>query len=243
METHQDIFLRSRLLLGSDFMQLLAQKRLIVFGIGGVGSWCVESLVRTGLGHVTLVDFDRINHSNINRQAMATSITVGRNKVDVLKERLLEINPAAHIETFCETYSKTNAHLFDLNQYDFVVDAIDSLSDKAELILQAGRSKAYLISSMGAARKLDPGKIKVAEFWKVFGCPLAAALRRKFRHEKNFPAVKFPCVFSDEVLENKETLLNEERTNGSLMHITASFGLRIAYLVIERLRQELSAEK
>ncbi len=88
METHQDIFLRSRLLLGRDFMQLLAQKRLIVFGIGGVGSWCVESLVRTGLSHVTLVDFDRINRSNINRQAMATSITVGRNKVDVLKERL-----------------------------------------------------------------------------------------------------------------------------------------------------------
>ena len=104
METRQDTFLRSSLLLGRDFMQLLSQKRLIVFGIGGVGSWCVESLFRTGLSHITLVDFDRINHSNINRQAMATSITVGRNKVDVLKERLLEINPAAHIETFCETY-------------------------------------------------------------------------------------------------------------------------------------------
>ena len=170
-------------------MEHIASVSVIIFGVGGVGSWCAESLVRSGVRHLTIVDSDTICITNVNRQLMATTSTVGQVKVDVMKRRLLDINPEAEIEAICGVYSEETADQYDLDSYDYVIDAIDSLRDKACLILRATQSTATFFSSMGAALKMDPTKIDVAEFWKVKGCPLAAALRRKSLHPlffKNF---------------------------------------------------------
>lgn len=260
MAIDKAIFNREELLLGTDVMDTIAAKRVLVVGVGGVGSWCAESLVRSGIRHLTIVDSDRVCITNINRQLMATMHTVGQVKVDVLRQRLLEINPKADIVALQKIYCEETAPTFDLDSYDYVIDAIDSLKDKALLILNASASKAKLISSMGAALKMDPSRIQVAEFWKVKGDPLAAALRRKFKKSGVLPRRKFKCVFSDELLRNRginrscgtehcmcpkaktgpgdPELLNHEwctskaQINGTLAHITAIFGFYIAGLVI-----------
>lgn len=255
------IFNRTRLLVGDDNMRKLAEARVIIFGVGGVGSWVAESLIRTGVYNLTIVDSDCVCITNINRQMMATTSTVGMVKVEALKKRLLEINPKANITAIQQIYDENSAESFNLNDYDYVIDCIDSLKDKALLILNASNSSAKLFSSMGAALKVDPTRIRVAEFWKVDGCPLGRLLRKRFKRNKTFPAKKFKCVYSSEVLENlgKEShcgtsecvcpkasaqsgnpeLANHEwcsskaQINGSLMHITAIFGLTISGLVIE----------
>ncbi|MBR1917286.1 MAG: tRNA threonylcarbamoyladenosine dehydratase [Bacteroidaceae bacterium] len=255
------LFHRTELLLGQEAMERLAAKRVIIFGVGGVGSWCAESLVRSGIGRLTIVDSDCVCVTNINRQLMATIQTVGRVKVDVLRERLLTINPKAEITAMQKIFSADNAGDFALDNFDYIIDAIDSLKDKAELILRATRTSATLFSSMGAALKMDPTRIKVAEFWKVSGDPLARALRKKFKGRKDFPAKKFQCVFSDELLQNKgqnftcgtaccmcpkaknaegdPNLANHEwcsskaQINGTLAHITAIFGFTLAGLVMQ----------
>ena len=220
------------MLLGSEVMERMAQKRVIIFGVGGVGSWCVESLVRSGIHKLTIVDSDRVSITNINRQLMATTKTVGQVKVEALKERLLTINPSAEITALQKIFTQETAEEFDLDSYDYIIDAIDSLKDKALLILMACRTKAKIYSSMGAALKLDPTRIQVAEFWKVKGDPLARALRNMFKKEKLFPKRKFQCVYSDELLENKMPIDPDDRGNGSLVHITAIFGFMLAGLVL-----------
>ena len=248
MAIEQAIFRRAELLLGDEAMNLIAEKRVIIFGVGGVGSWCAESLVRSGIRKLTIVDSDRVCITNINRQLMATTKTVGQVKVDALKERLLTINPSAEITALQQIFTAETAESFQLDSYDYIIDAIDSL-------------KAKLFSSMGAALKLDPTKIQVAEFWKVKGDPLARALRNRFKRDKQFPKRKFQCVFSDELLENKghnatcgtekcmcpkaksgpgdPNLLNHEwcsskaQINGTLSHITAIFGFMLAGLVVQ----------
>jgi len=226
MESSADIFSRSVALLGEETMAQLAKTKVIVFGVGGVGSWCAEALVRTGIGHLTIVDPDEVCYSNINRQLPATIETVGRAKVDVLRKRFLTINPEAEVVARKEAFHKETAKQFHLDDYDYVIDAIDSLEDKAQLILAASKlENVALFSSMGAAKKLDPTMIKSAEFWKVHGCPLAKSLRNWFKKNKLFPERKFQCVFSEE-----KCLPGVEK--GSLMHITAMFGLYLASLVI-----------
>ena len=232
MAIHDAIFRRSEMLLGNDVMERMAQKRVIIFVVGGVGSWCVESLVRSGIHKLTIVDSDRVSITNINRQLMATTKTVGQVKVEALKERLLTINPSAEITALQKIFTQETAEEFDLDSYDYIIDAIDSLKDKALLILMACRTKAKFYSSMGAALKLDPTRIQVAEFWKVKGDPLARALRNKFKKEKLFPKRKFQCVYSDELLENKMPIDPDDRGNGSLVHITAIFGFMLAGLVL-----------
>ena len=255
------IYNRSERLLGADAMEVLATKRVIRFGVGGVGSWCAESLVRSGIKHLTIVDSDRVCITNVNRQIMATMKTVGMVKVEALKERLLSINPKADITALQKIYTESTADEFYIENYDYIVDAIDSLQDKALLILRACRTKAKFFSSMGAALKLDPTKVEVAEFWKVKGCPLGAALRRRFKRDKTFPSRKFKCVYSEELLPNlgqshacgtaaclcpkaengpgDPELLNHEwcsskaQINGSLSHITAIFGFTIAGLIMQ----------
>ena len=247
--------------MGSEAMERIAQKRVILFGVGGVGSWCAESLVRSGIRQLTIVDSDRVCITNINRQLMATSETVGQVKVDALKQRLLSINPSANITALQKIFTEETAEEFDLSSYDYIIDAIDSLKDKALLILMACRTKAKFFSSMGAALKLDPTRIQVTEFWKVQGDPLARALRNRFKRDKQFPKRKFQCVYSDELLQNKghnatcgteqcmcpkaktgpgdSSLLNHEwcsskaQINGSLAHITAIFGFTLAGLVVQ----------
>ena len=261
MAIEQAIFRRSELLLGNEVMEQIARRRVIIFGVGGVGSWCAESLVRSGIRHLTIVDSDRVCITNINRQLMATTRTVGQVKVEALKERLLTINPSAEITAMQKIFTADNADSFCLDSYDYIVDAIDSLKDKTLLILMACRTKAKFFSSMGAALKLDPTRIQVTEFWKVKGDPLARALRNRFKREKTFPSRKFLCVYSDELLQNQghnatcgteqclcpkakagpgdPSLLNHEwcsskaQINGTLAHITAIFGFMLAGLVIQ----------
>ena len=233
MTTDDGIFRRSELLLGDEVMERIAQKRVIIFGVGGVGSWCAEGLVRSGIRQLTIVDSDRVCITNINRQLMATTKTVGQVKVEALKERLLTINPSAEITALQKIFTEESASNFHLEDYDYIIDAIDSLKDKAALILLACQTKAKFFSSMGAALKLDPTRIQITEFWKVKGDPLARALRNRFKKEKLFPKRKFQCVYSDELLENKQPIDPDDRGNGSIVHITAIFGFMLAGLVIE----------
>jgi tRNA A37 threonylcarbamoyladenosine dehydratase len=229
------MFKRSKLLLGDEAMERMARKRVIIFGVGGVGSWCAESLIRSGVCHLTIVDFDKVDVTNVNRQLMATTETVGRVKVDALRERLLSINPSAEITALQQVFTAETAESFHLEEYDYIIDAIDSLKDKAALILLATNTpssegdggRVRFFSSMGAALKLDPTRIKVAEFWKVQGDPLARALRNRFKRDKQFPRHKFQCVYSDELLQPRE------EGKGSIVHITAVFGFTLAGLVIQ----------
>ena len=225
------IFLRSELLLGADAMERLARKRVILFGVGGVGSWCAEALVRTGLRQLTIVDFDNVDVTNVNRQLMATTKTVGQVKVEVLRERLLAINPDVEVTALQQTFTEETAADFQLDTYDYIIDAIDSLKDKAALILLACQTKARLLSSMGAAMKLNPARIQVAEFWRVKGDPLARALRNRFKKEQRFPKRKFQCVFSDEPPHLSPQA--PPQAKGSLVHITAIFGMTLAGLIIQ----------
>ena len=191
------IYNRTELLVGDDVMTALAKTRVIIFGVGGVGSWCAEGLVRSGITHLTIVDSDRICITNVNRQLMATTRTVGQVKVDAMKDRLLEINPKAEITAIQQIYSAETASQFNLDDYDYVVDAVDSLKDKVQLILNATASSAKFYCSLGAALKVNPLKVQVAEFWKVRGCPLGAALRKKMKRAGTYPSKKFLCVFDD----------------------------------------------
>ncbi len=233
MAIEQAIFRRAELLLGDEAMSRIAEKRVIIFGVGGVGSWCAESLVRSGITKLTIVDSDCVSVTNINRQLMATTKTVGQVKVDALKERLLTINPSAEITALQQVFNADSASQFGLEEYDYIIDAIDSLKDKALLILLACQTKAKLFSSMGAALKLDPTRIKTAEFWKVTGDPLARALRNRFKRDKQFPKRKFQCVFSDELLQNQKPIDPDDKGNGSIVHITAIFGMMLAGLVAQ----------
>ena len=201
-------------------MERMGAARVIVFGVGGVGSWCAESLIRSGIRHLTIVDSDRVCVTNINRQAMATTRTVGRVKVDALRDKLQEINPYAEVTAIQELFSVETADRFPLVEYDYVIDCIDSLKDKLELIVRATANSSLIThhsslkfySSMGAALKIDPTQVRVSEFWQVDGCPLAAVLRRRMRRQKRFPERKFQCVWSPEVLPN---LGQQLRTCGS----------------------------
>jgi len=233
MALENAIFRRSELLLGDEAMGRIAEKRVIIFGVGGVGSWCAESLIRSGIHHLTIVDSDRVCITNINRQLMATTKTVGQVKVEAMKERLLSINPSAEITALQQLFTAESASKFCLEEYDYIIDAIDSLKDKALLILMATETKAKFFSSMGAALKLDPTRIRTTEFWKVTGDPLARALRNRFKRDKVFPKRKFQCVFSDELLANKKPIDPNDKGNGTIAHITAIFGFMLASLVIK----------
>lgn len=241
---NEDIFSRAESLLGSSVMQRVKDAKVLIFGVGGVGSWCVEGLVRTGIQHLTLVDFDVVAPSNINRQLMATYDTVGESKVDAMRLRLLQINPSAEIVSINARYcAKLNDTMHDINlaEYDYVIDAIDSLDDKLHLILQATSVPGLkFFSSMGAAMKFDPTKVATAEFWKVQGCPLARSLRNKMKRNKQFPDSKFICVYSDEqIIKNLnktagecEGSLHVSTLKGSIVQVTAAFGFTLCSLVI-----------
>lgn len=239
---YNEIFARTELLIGQQAMQAMREKKVILFGVGGVGSWCAESLIRSGIVHLTLVDSDSVATANINRQLPATTQTVGRLKVDVLKKRLSEINPHAQITTLPKIYCEESASSFRLETYDYIIDAIDSLSHKVHLLQTASKTDAVVFSSMGAALKMDPQKIRVAEFWKVKGCKLASALRNRMRKAEK-PAKPILCVYSEELLENKgedsagntdeKGSFRKAQTNGTMVQVTAVFGFTLAGLVVQ----------
>lgn len=227
--------------MGNEGMERIATKRVLLFGVGGVGSWCAESLVRSGIAHLTIVDADTVNITNVNRQLMATTRTVGRSKVEAMKERLLEINPSAQILAIHALFTPESAPEFHLEDYDYIIDCIDSLKDKTALIELASHSPATLFSSMGAALKIDPTRIRVADFWDVHGDPLARAIRKKFRKEGRTTGKPVLCVYSEELLENRgeaeepsqDDIIKKACVNGSLAHITAIFGHTLAGLVLK----------
>jgi tRNA A37 threonylcarbamoyladenosine dehydratase len=261
MGIEQGIFRRTELLIGNEALHDISEVNVIIFGVGGVGSWCAESLVRSGVRRLTIVDSDRVCVTNINRQLMATIKTVGQVKVEALKSRLEEINPKVEVTALQKIYSAETADDFVLDDYDYVIDAIDSLENKALLIKRATAARCKFFSSMGAALKMDPLKISVAEFWKVQGCPLARALRNKFKRSKEYPKRKFMCVYSPELMNNRgenhtcgtatcmcpkaqigpgdPNLVNHEwcsskaQINGTMAHTTAIFGFMLAGLVIQ----------
>ncbi len=227
-----DYLERARALVGEQALQRLAATSVALFGVGGVGSWCAEALVRSGVGRLLLVDPDCVEASNCNRQLPATSSTIGVPKVEAMRRRLLDINPQARIEASVARYTAETASLFSLEAFDFVVDAIDSLSDKAHLILHATSLNARngrprLLSSMGAARRKDPTLVRISEFWRVKGDPLAALLRKRFRHDGTLPASKFLCAHS---LEDPAPPTGT--VNASLCTVTATFGMALASVIV-----------
>lgn len=230
-------FSRVERLLGAAGLAQLTQARVILFGVGGVGGWCAEALVRSGIGHLTIVDPDDVDITNINRQLPATTKTVGRPKVEVLRERLLEINPLCEVTALQERYF-IGAD-FQLASYDVIIDAIDSLTDKANLILEASACPGAFFSSMGAACKLDPTQVRVAEFFDVRGCPLGAALRKRLRKNGTLPKKKFLCVYDAEVLPNlgpeQDPGPGKAIANGTLAPITGIFGFTLAALAIQHI--------
>lgn len=236
-------FHRTELLLGKEYLAYAKRTKVILFGIGGVGSWCAESLIRAGIEHLTIVDSDVVNTSNINRQLPATTKTLDQAKTDVLKQRLLEINPEADIEALQMIYSEETSESFHLDTYDYIIDAIDSVPDKVHLIQTACKTDAVFFSSMGAALKTNPAQIKTAEFWKVYGCPLAASLRNRIRKQGGVQK-KFTCIFSDEAFANQgenehysstettDNQNNNKKINGTISYMPAMFGMTLSSLVI-----------
>ena len=212
------MFTRTEQLIGKEGLAKLQSARVILFGVGGVGGWCAEALVRSGIMHLTIVDFDVVDTTNRNRQIVATAENIGLPKVEEMRRRLLSINPEAEIVAINQRFTAETSSAFRLSDFDYIIDAIDSVRDKAELIIAATETEAQLFSSMGAGRKLDASKIRVSEFWKVEGCPLARALRQRFKQTGRFPAKKFSCVWSPEISGEK----------GTMAHIVGSFGMRLA---------------
>lgn len=186
---------RTELLFGEEAMKKLWQSRVAVFGIGGVGGYAVEALARSGIGALDLIDDDKVCLTNINRQIYATRKTIGKYKVDIAAERIAEINPEISVMTYKTFYTPDTAGDFDFSQYDYVIDAIDTVTGKIELVLQAQKVGVPIISSMGAGNKLDPTAFEVADIYKTTTCPLARVMRRELK-KRNVSSLK--VVYSKE---------------------------------------------
>lgn len=254
------IFHRAELLLGDSAMRALAETRVILFGVGGVGSWCAEALVRTGVGHLTIVDSDVICITNLNRQLQATRGNVGEVKVTELANRLRSICPDTEIVPVQKVYNEQTRASFDIASYDYVIDAIDSLSYKVDLLATATRAGCTVFSAMGAACKLDPTRIRVDSIWETHGCPLAREVRKRLRRQG--VDGDFQCVYSEELLPgtgtystcgsgecfcpklrtadgneaaDDEWCSKKARIHGSVAHITGTFGFFLAGLVVQEI--------
>ncbi|MBQ6915600.1 MAG: ThiF family adenylyltransferase [Kiritimatiellae bacterium] len=229
---------RSAALLGEEAMRRLSASRVAVVGVGGVGSWCAEALARTGVGALALVDDDLVAPSNMNRQCPATAATIGRPKVEAMRERILAVNPACDVEAFAARYPEGMPNGFSLSRFDCVVDAIDSVADKAALILAATEAGVPIVSSMGAALRLDPTKVVVRRFDKVDGDGLARALRRRFKSRGRFPAVSFRCVCSLAPPRSAAAGEDGRQTKGSVMPVTCAFGMALAAEAVSLLAKQ-----
>ena len=247
-------FSRTQLLLGADNMDRLSNAKVAVFGIGGVGGYVVEALARSGVGSFVLVDDDKVCLTNINRQIIATRKTVGKYKVDVMKERILEINPDADVEVRKCFYLPENAHEFPFEEYSYVVDAVDTVTAKIEIIMRAKAAEIPVISCMGAGNKLDASAFQVADIYKTKMCPLAKVMRRELKARG---VKKLKVVYSEEEpirpLEDTSDNCNVEETcqenleykaakrrstPGSVAFVPSVAGLIIAGEVIKDLTAE-----
>ncbi|MDR1773271.1 MAG: tRNA threonylcarbamoyladenosine dehydratase [Clostridioides sp.] len=226
--------LRTSFILGDENIDLLNEKKVIIFGVGGVGSFAAEALARVGIGNLTLVDFDEVDITNVNRQIPALHSTVGMNKVDVMKDRILDINPDINIRIFKEKYFYENSEMFFDVKYDYVVDAIDMVTSKLGLIRYCYENDMKIISSMGMGNKIDPTKIEVTEIEKTHTDPLAKIMRKELK-ERNLKKVK--VVYSTEQpVELKKRIVNGRKlTPGSISFVPSVGGLTIASVVVRDL--------
>lgn len=218
---------RLQILTGKEALDRLARVRVAVFGLGGVGSWAAEGLVRSGVGHLTLVDSDVVDLTNLNRQVQTHSGNVGQPKARQLQDRLQLINPDCSLLALQKFYGPENSADFRLDAFDYVIDCIDTVPSKVDLIRQAHAAGATVYSSMGAAFKLDPTCIRTASIWKTEGCPLARIIRRRLR-EAGFSG-EVTAVYSSESLDIKDRSIN-----GSAVFVTACFGMTLAGLVVRQ---------
>lgn len=219
-------FSRTAQLIGEENVKNLFSKHIIVFGCGGVGGFVVEALARSGIGKISLVDNDSVNISNINRQIIALHSTVGKQKVDVLKNRILDINPNCQVFTFNTFFLPENSHSFDFSQYDYVVDAVDTVTAKIEIIKKSKDANVPIISSMGTGNKLNPLAFKVADISKTNVCPLARVMRNELK-KRGISKVK--CVYSEELP------VIQTQTPASIAFVPSVAGLLIASEVIKDL--------
>nr|WP_296685563.1 tRNA threonylcarbamoyladenosine dehydratase [Treponema sp. UBA3813] len=234
-------FSRTELLLGKEAMKILSRAHVAVFGVGGVGGYVVEALVRSGISHIDIIDNDTVSLTNINRQIIASHATLGRPKVDVMKERILDINPDAEAKAFKCFYLPETRNLFDFSEYDYVVDAVDTVTAKIQLILQAKEADVPIISSMGAGNKLNPMSFEVADISQTSVCPLARVMRQECK-KRGIKDVK--VVYSKEKpvesrLTEEEKKSAEQKGNGvapgSCAFVPSVAGLIIASEVIKDL--------
>lgn len=224
-------FSRTEMLIGKDGLEKLKKSKVAIFGVGGVGSFVVEGLARAGVGNFILVDNDKVAESNLNRQIIATTKTIGKLKVEVAKERILEINPEANVEIIPEFFMPESPAIFD-GSVDYIVDAIDTVTAKIELILRANNLNIPIISSMGTGNKLDPTKFEVTDIYKTSVCPLAKVMRKEL---KTRGIKKLKVIYSKE--EPIKPMMNDEEktklTPGSISFVPSVAGLIIAGEVVK----------
>ena len=206
-------------------MNRLAATRVAIFGVGGVGGYALEALVRSGVGEIDVIDFDTVSESNINRQIIATEQTVGRYKVDVCRERALSINKNVKINAIRSFFSVDNADDFDLSRYDYIIDAIDTVSAKIELIVRSQAAGVAIISSMGAGNKLDPTRFEVSDIYKTSVCPLARVMRTEL---KKRGVKRLKVVYSKEEPIKRTVDGNGRHAPGSIAFVPSVVGLIIA---------------
>lgn len=227
-----DAFNRTEMLLGHEGMNNVNKSHVAVFGIGGVGGYVVEALVRSGVGKIDLIDNDIVCETNLNRQIIALGSTIGRPKVEVMKERIRDINPECEVNIYQCFFLPENAHEFDFSQYDYVVDAVDTVTAKLELVVKAYEAGVPIISSMGAGNKMNPTEFEVADITKTSVCPLARVMRQELK-KRNIPHLK--VVYSKEK-PIKPLSTNEENCKaGSNAFVPSVAGLIIASEVIKDL--------
>lgn len=227
-------FSRTQLLLGEESMEKLKNVRVAVFGVGGVGGYVCEALVRTGIGHFDLIDKDVVDVSNINRQIIATTKTVGESKVDVMKERMLDINPDVDVKTYQCFFLPENANEFPFSEYDYVIDAVDTVTAKIALVMKCKEVGVPIISSMGAGNKFEASAFKVADIYKTKMCPLAKVMRYEL---KKRGIKKLKVVYSEEIPVSPNGGVTEQNKPipGSLAFVPSVAGLIIAGEVIKDL--------
>lgn len=222
-------FSRLEKLVGSDNIERLSQCKVAVFGVGGVGGYVVEALVRSGIGYIDIYDHDVVSESNLNRQIIATHQTIGLKKIDVMKKRILSINPDCNVKGYDMFYLPENADDVDLTQYDYVVDAIDTITSKIELAIRCQNNHISLISCMGTGNKMDPSLLEVSDIYQTSVCPLARVMRRE---------LKARGIQHLNVVYSKEKPIQvSDRTPGSTAFVPSSAGLLIASQVIKELME------
>ena len=225
-------FSRTELLVGKEAMKKLAASRVAIFGIGGVGGFAVEALARSGIGFLDLIDSDTVELTNLNRQIIATEKTLGMYKVDVMKERILDINPEARVRAHRCFYLPETASVFDFSEYDYVVDAVDTVTAKIELVMRASESRTPIISCMGAGNKLDPSRLRISDIYKTEYDPLSRVMRRELK-KRGIRELK--VVFSDEAPVRSSDAAVRADVPGSCSFVPSVAGLMIAGEVIRSL--------